>query len=301
MKGLFEMLDYRYQTFLTLTEEMNYTATAKRLHITQPAVTQHIQHLQQELGVELIRYENRQLSLTAKGMQLQKDLYLLQREITKVQKQLASTVEHTILTFGASLTIGEYMMPDFIESYLNQYPTHDISMVTDNTQHLIELLEHGKIDFALVEGEFNQSIFEFQKISEEPFIAVCSEKCSLWKQDQSINDLFSTTILVREEGSGSRLIFETAIKNKGIHLDSFSKVMTIGSIGAIKKLVGKNLGITFVYQKAVEEELKNGILKKIPLSDFSVIHPFYLIYLKRIQLKGMETIEKFLRLIERAE
>ena len=78
MKGLFEMLDYRYQTFLTLTEEMNYTATAKRLHITQPAVTQHIQYLQQELGVELIHYENRQLSLTAKGKQLQNDLYLLQ-------------------------------------------------------------------------------------------------------------------------------------------------------------------------------------------------------------------------------
>ena len=298
MRGLFEMLDYRYQTFLTLTEEMNYTATAKRLHITQPAVTQHIQYLQQELGVELIRYENRQLSLTAKGKQLKKDLYLLQREITKVQKQLASTVEHTTLTFGASLTIGEYMMPDLIESYLNQYPTHDISMVTDNTQHLIELLEHGKIDFALVEGEFNQSLFEFQKIAEEPFIAVCSEKCSLWKQDQSINDLFSTTILVREEGSGSRLIFETAIKNKGIHLDSFSKVMTIGSIGAIKKLVEKNLGITFVYQKAVEEELNNGTLKKIPLSDFSVVHPFYLIYLKRIQLRGEAKIKKILRQIE---
>ncbi len=295
MKGMFEMLDYRYQTFLTLTEEMNYTATAKRLHITQPAVTQHIQYLQQELGVELIRYENRQLSLTAKGKQLQKDLYLLQREITKVQKQLSSTIEHTTLTFGASLTIGDYMIPDLIESYLNQYPTHDISMVMDNTQHLTELLEHGKIDFALVEGEFNQSVFEFQKIAEEPFIAVCSEKCSLWKQNQSINDLFSTTILVREEGSGSRLIFETAIKNKGIHLDSFSKVMTIGSIGAIKKLVGKNIGITFVYRKAVEEELKNGILKKIPLSDFNVVHPFYLIYLKRIQLRELETIEKFLR------
>ena len=211
---------------------------------------------------------------------------------------MASTVEHTTLTFGASLTIGEYMIPDLIESYLNQYPTHDISMVTDNTQHLIELLEHGKIDFALVEGEFNQSVFEFQKIAEEPFIAVCSGDSPLWKKEQSINEVFSTSLLVREEGSGSRLIFETAIKNKGIHLDSFSKVMTIGSIGAIKKLVEKNLGITFVYQKAVEEELKKGILKKIPLSDFNVVHPFYLIYLKRIQVREVETIEKFLRLIE---
>ena len=287
------MLDYRYQTFLTLTEEMNYTTTAKRLHITQPAVTQHIQSLQQELGVELIHYEKRQSSLTAKGKQLQKDLYLLQREIAKVEEQLTSTVEHTTLSFGASLTIGEYMMPVLIESYLNQYPVHDISMVTDNTQHLIELMEHGKIDFAVVEGEFNQSVFEFQKIAEGPFIAVCSEKSSLWKQEQSINDLFSTPLLVREEGSGSRLIFETAIKSKGIHLDSFSKVMTIGSIGATKKLVEKDLGISFIYQMAVEEELNKGILKKIPLSDFNVIHPFHLIYLKRIQVRGMEKIKNF--------
>lgn len=287
------MLDYRYQTFLTLTEEMNYTTTAKRLHITQPAVTQHIQSLQQELGVELIHYEKRQSSLTAKGKQLQKDLYLLQREIAKVEEQLTSTVEHTTLSFGASLTIGEYMMPGLIESYLKQYPVHDISMVTDNTQHLIELMEHGKIDFAVVEGEFNQSVFEFQKIAEEPFIAVCSEKSSLWKQEQSINDLFSTPLLVREEGSGSRLIFETAIKSKGIHLDSFSKVMTIGSIGATKKLVEKDLGISFIYQMAVEEELNKGILKKIPLSDFNVIYPFHLIYLKRIQVRGMETIKNF--------
>ncbi|MCI3028394.1 LysR family transcriptional regulator [Desemzia sp. C1] len=292
------MLDYRYRTFLTLTEEMNYTTTAKRLHITQPAVTQHIQSLQQELGVELIHYEKRKLSLTAKGKKLQKDLYLLQREIAKVQEQLTSTVEHNTLVFGASLTIGEYMMPGLIESYLNQYPAHDISMVTDNTQHLIELMEHGKIDFAFVEGEFNQSVFEFQKIVEEPFIAVCSEKSSLWKQEQSINDLFSTPLLVREEGSGSRLIFETAIKSKGIHLDSFSKVMMIGSIGATKKLVEKNLGISFIYQRAVEEELNKGILKKIPLSDFNVIHPFYLIYLKRIQVRGMETIKNFLKVAE---
>lgn len=291
------MLDYRYKTFLALTEEMNYTETAKKIHITQPAVTQHIQSLQLELGVELIHYENRQLSLTAKGKQLQRDLYLLQREIDKVQEQLISTIDHTRLTFGASLTIGEYMVPDLIEGYLKHYPTHDISMITDNTQNLIELLEHGKIDFALVEGEFNQSVFEFHKIAEEAFIAVCSEKSSLWKKEQMINGLFSTPLLVREEGSGTRLIFETAIQSKGIHLDSFSKVMTIGNIGAIKKMVQKNVGITFVYQKAVEAELENGILKKIPLADFEVIHPFYLIYLKKISFTGMEAMEDFLELM----
>ena len=61
------MLDYRYKTFLTLIEEGSYTKAAKKLNITQPAVTQHIQHLQEELGVQLFLLEGKQLLVTEKG------------------------------------------------------------------------------------------------------------------------------------------------------------------------------------------------------------------------------------------
>lgn len=292
------MLDYRYQTFLTLTEEMNYTRTAKKLHITQPAVTQHIHYLQNQLEVELVQYEGRQVTITEKGKQLQKSLLLLQKEIQQIQEQLHPKTESPSFTFGATLTIGEYMMPNLIETYLQVYPTHQLSMVVDNTKSLVELLEHGKIDFAFVEGEFNQQFFGFYKTSVEPFIAVCSASSPLWRKEQKINDLFSVPLLVREEGSGSRLIFETALKNKGIHLDSFIKNMTIGSIGSIKRLVEKNLGITFLYRKAVEEELEKGILKEITLKDFVIEHPFHLIYLKETNAKGRKAAESFMTLIE---
>lgn len=291
------MLDYRYQTFLALTEEMNYTRTAKKLHITQPAVTQHIHYLQNQLGVELVHYEGRQLTITEKGKQLQKDLLLLQKEIQQIQEQLNPKEESPSFAFGATLTIGEYMMPNLIEAYMHAYPAHKLSMVVNNTKSLVDLLEHGKIDFAFVEGEFNQRLFGFHKISAEPFIAVCSEKSSLWRKEQKINDLFSYSLLIREEGSGSRLILETALKNKGIHLDSFIKTMTIGSIGSIKKLVEKDLGLTFLYRRAVEEELKNGTLKEIKLKDFAIEHPFHLIYLKEANLKGMKAAENFIKLI----
>ena len=61
------MLDYRYQTFLTLIEEGSYTKAAKKLNITQPAVTQHIQNLQEALRVQLCRYEGKQLLVPEKG------------------------------------------------------------------------------------------------------------------------------------------------------------------------------------------------------------------------------------------
>lgn len=291
------MLDYRYQTFLTLAEEKNYTQTAKKLHITQPAVTQHIQSLQKEWHVELVLYENRQLSLTKKGNQLQKDLLLLQKEIIQIQKRLAPKEEAPAFTFGATLTIGEYAMPDIIELYMKAFPTHTLSMLVDNTTSLIDDLEHGKIDFAFIEGEFNQHDFGFHKISDESFIAVCSPANPLWEKKQPMSELFSHQLLIRETGSGSRLILETALKNKSIHLDSFVKMMMIGNISSIKELVKKNLGITFLYRSAVEEELANGTLKEIKIKDFVIEHPFHIIYLKTANLKGMKVAQNFIKLL----
>ena len=291
------MLDYRYQTFLTLAEEMNYTHAAKKLHITQPAVTQHIQFLQNELNVDLLHYKNRQLTLTKKGKQLQKDLLLLQKEITQIQKKLAPEEEAPSFMFGATLTIGEYVMPELIEKYMKTYPTHNLSMLVDNTTSLIDHLEHGKIDFAFVEGEFNQQLFGFHKLSDESFIAVCAKDNSLWKKKQLMSELFLHQLLIREDGSGSRLILETALKNKSIHLDSFVKTMMIGNISSIKQLVKKNLGITFLYKSAVEEELENGSLKEIKIKDFVIEHPFHLIYLKSANVKGMEIAQNFINLL----
>ena len=291
------MLDYRYQTFLTLAEEMNYTHAAKKLHITQPAVTQHIQFLQNELNVDLLHYENRQLTLTKKGKQLQKDLLLLQKEIIQIQKKLAPEEEAPSFIFGATLTIGEYVMPELIERYMHAYPTHNLSMLVDNTTSLIDYLEHGKIDFAFVEGEFNQHLFGFHKISDESFIAVCAKDNSLWKKKQPMSELFSHQLLIREVGSGSRLILETALKNKSIHLDSFIKTMMIGNISSIKQLVKKNLGITFLYRSAVEEELEKGSLKEIKIKDCVIEHPFHLIYLKSANVKGMEIAQNFIKLL----
>jgi len=180
-----------------------------------------------------------------------------------------------------------------IERYMQAYPTHNLSMLVDNTTSLVDYLEHGKIDFAFVEGEFNQHLFGFRKISDESFIAVCAKSNPLWEKKQPMNELFSHQLLIREVGSGSRLILETALKNKSIHIDSFIKTIMIGNISSIKKLVKKDLGITFLYRNAVEEELENGSLKEIKIIDFVIEHPFHLIYLKSANVKGIEIAQNF--------
>jgi DNA-binding transcriptional LysR family regulator len=168
------MLDYRYKTFLTLIDEGSYTKAAKKLNITQPAVTQHIQHLQEEMGVQLFRYEGKQLLVTEKGRYLEEQLSLLNRDVERIRTHLLQQDDAPTLSFGATLTIGEYVMPGLIGRYLEQHPRHHLSMIVDNTATLTGLIQKGKIDFALIEGDFNQSQFGFQKLSDEPFIGVCA-------------------------------------------------------------------------------------------------------------------------------
>src|SRR5699024_7974617 len=152
-----------------------------------------------------------------------------------------------VLTFGATLSIGEFLMPSLISKYLSVYPHHHIDMVVGNTEELVQQVELGKLDFAFIEGDFNQSELGFQQFSEEKYSAVCAAESSLWYQERTLADLFSSRLFIREQGSGSRKILENILQRKGVSLSSFSRQTAVGSIGAIKQLVRENKGISFLY------------------------------------------------------
>jgi len=291
------MLDYRYKTFLTLVEELNYTRTAKKLNITQPAVTQHMQHLQQELDVQLFRYEGKQLIVTEKGRYLQEQLILLNQDVQRIRQHLTQHDDAPTLSFGATLTIGEYVMPGLIGRYLGAHPQHHLSMIVDNTATLVDMIKKGKIDFALIEGDFNQSQLGFEKFSEEPFIGICSKDSPLWRSEQTLAALFREHLFVREEGSGSRRILENALLREGTNLSSFEQSTIIGSIGSIKKLVEQNRGISFLYRISVQEELEKGLLKEIPIRHFAVSHPFHVIHLK--ENRELDKLRHFMAFLAR--
>lgn len=103
------MLDYRIHTFLKVCETLNYTLAAKELHITQPAVSQHIHYLEKEYDTTLFVYSNKQLSLTRSGKILRKYLMTVQNDeknIIKEIKSIKTTIE--TLSIGVTMTIGEY-------------------------------------------------------------------------------------------------------------------------------------------------------------------------------------------------
>lgn len=133
-------------------------------------------------GVQLFRCTRSCWRQCRKGALSEEQLSLLNRDVERTSTHLLQQDDAPTLSFGATLTIGEYVMPGLIGRHLEQHPRHHLSMIVDNTATLTGLIQKGKIDFALIEGDFNQSQLGFEKLSDEPFIGICAAESPLWRR-----------------------------------------------------------------------------------------------------------------------
>lgn len=275
------MIDYRLKTFLTLCKVMNYTKTAEILHITQPAVSQHIKFLEDSYGVKLFSYVGKSLVLTSAGKILY-DFVLAMDTSSERLKNILSTPESVQypITFGSTLTIGEYTMSKLLSKLIRDFPALNFTMEVGNTKILLEKLRDGKIDFAMLEGHFDKTEYNTLFFSSERFIGVCSPNHIFADKNITLEDIFNERLILRESGSGTREIFERILYEHNITMKSFKKIIELGNMSVIKELVKENLGITFLYLEAVKKELAEGSLKKINLKDFDVEREFNFVFLK---------------------
>ena len=139
------MLDFRVNTFIELCRTKNYTKTAENLHMTQPAVTQHIKYLEEFYKCKLFNYNKKVLTITEQGKMLYKYLLTLSSDERKMQEEIleVSCLKRT-LNFGATLTIGEYAMPKIIEGLSRKFPDININFKIRDTKELLEDLQKKK-------------------------------------------------------------------------------------------------------------------------------------------------------------
>ncbi len=279
------MLDYRVFTFMKVCETLNFTQAAKELHITQPAVTKHIQALENEYQIKLFTFSGKQCELTKNGKELLDLLMTMNNDIQHFKSYLNQ--DQTPLNFGATLTIGEYVLSDSLTKIISEHPNFQVKMLVDNTETLLKDIDQGNIDFALIEGFFSKEKYDFLPYKTEPFIAVASPKLGLKKDSYSLEELLDYPIIIREQGSGTREMLEITLKEANLAINDFRHITEIGSLNTICDLVTNNLGITFVYQSVVKKELESGKLLEIKLDLPPMSHDFTFVWRKNSHFKSL--------------
>ena len=269
------MLDHRIDTFLMLCNLMNYRKTAQTLELTQPAVTQQIHYLENRYGQKLFLYKNHRLVKTEAAKVLEQYARAAKLQEQSLREKLESDPLHS-LRIGATKTIGDYYLKKDIRRYL-QSPDNALTLLVDNTERLLKLVEENELDFAVVEGFFEKSRFDNILLRREPFVGICRKDHPFAGREVTIDELLRETIIHREPGSGTRAILEQELRGYNESLQRFQRHICISSFNVILDLVKQGFGVSFVYNILADSDAN---LAKFSIQGESVVREFNVVYLK---------------------
>lgn len=267
------MIDTKVETFLKVCKTMNYTKAAQELGFTQPSVSQHIRCLEEFYNVKLFVYKNKKLELTEQGRYLKKHLETLSHDVNYMKESIQSIKKNRKIRLGATLSIGEFYIPDKLSCYIKSNPDIEIVLMIADTKELLNKLDLGEIDFILCEGYFDKSQYEYELIEKERMCIVCSVNYDLG-DISDLSSLFKHHLLLRETGSGTREIFENYLHGQNYSIESFERCSEFSSPHLIKKLLVEGIGISVLYKTVVEKELKEKSLREIEIPEFQIVHEF---------------------------
>ena len=276
------MQDFRVKTFLTVCRTLNYTRAAEELALTQPAVSQHITYLEREYGAKLFTYHRKKLELTPAGRVLRDGLATMAHDDVLLHERIEEVAHGATvkLRIGMTLTAGEYVVARPLARCLGARPDIQITVRSGGTQHLMELLDAGTVDCAFVEGLFDKARYASRPFSSERLVPICAAEHRFPRTPRTLEDLLGERLILREEGSGSRNVLVHALAQRNLSPASFADHFVVESLDIIKIFVQADLGISFVYEAAVQREVQEGTLRVIPLSDAGIFHDISFIYLR---------------------
>ena len=282
-----QLENFRLKVFRAVAAHLNFRKAAEHLFLTQPAVTLQVKALETELGVRLFDRSGGRIALTRQGAILLGYANKVAALVSEAEQKIGAS-EGTVsgdLSLGVSTTIAQYVLPRLLGAFLDEHPRVQFSLHSGNTAEIVQLLLAGKVSVALIEGPARDRGVHIEPFMEDELVLITQQ--AFEHHHLSRAQLLGLNLLMREQGSGSREVVETALEKAGCKLKSFKKVMDLDSTEAIKSAVEAGLGVGFVSRWAISKELELGALKIVPVSGVKATRHFTFVSRTGSQLQGI--------------
>ena len=286
---------HQLTVFLTVAHHLSYTRAAEVLYLSQPAVTQQVRTLELAMGLRLFARKGRGIMLTPAGQELLRHtehLLALLAETAPVVQQIHALDRGSVL-IGGSTSAGTYIIPALLGAFHTRYPRIHVTLKVANRRAIEEALLDHEVDMAVMSliEQPDHFVIEFLMPYELVMVATPSHRLQ-GRPALSLYDLQSETLLLREQGSATRLDTEQYFAHAGVSLQS---KLELASIEAIKEGMAAGLGIAVLSRESVAFEVACGDLAILDVQGFPLKRQWYIVHLKGRRLsRAASELRQFL-------
>ena len=275
------------QVFVAVAQTGNVTQAAGHIALSQPATSQALAELEDQINLKLFDRIGKKLVLNDDGRKLYpKALALL--DGARDFEQRDETVN---LRIGASTTIGNYVLPGLIGNFIARSPGSHLELSVGNTRDVIEAIHNFQVDFGFVEGQCLDPAIETAIWRQDELVVFSAPDHPLaQKQNLTATDLASARWVLRERGSGTREVLEHLL---GQHVTLAQPVLDLGNSEAIKRVVTSGVGISCLSREVVGEALRSKRLVELPTPFLTLTRPLFV--LRHRQKYMSDGMRRFLR------
>jgi len=274
------MFDFRLKVFYAAAKQLSFSRAAEELFISQPAVSKHIRALEDNFKVKLFVRQGSSIRLTADGQVLLRyaeEIFALYRKLQfEMDKRVQKNSGH--LRLGASTTIAQYVLPNILVGFHEQYPEIQVNLINGNTRQIELALLQKEIELGIIEGYAKKMELKYTPFMKDEIVLV-TRKDHLQARDGEIDfeTLQKIPLVIRESGSGTLQVIQYYLKSLHLSLADLNIEMQLGSTEGIKTYLKKSRCFAFLSLNSVLEELHRGELTVLELPGPPVYRFFHFI------------------------
>ena len=274
------MIDPKLYSLIEVYETGSFSKAAKRLSITQPAVSQHIRALEEELGIKIFVRSDGKLHTTNMGKKAvvfgKKVIgmyHVLQQEIS----DSAAMTEH--LMIGITHTAESNPIAQALADYCAEHDGVNIKMITDTIRNLYKRLQTYELDLIIAEGRPNSESLKYLMLDTDYLVLAVSPEHELAKRSLvTLNELKQERLILRLPTSGTTNLFVSHLESNNMDIGEFNVILEVDNVATIKDLVRRNFGVSILPKSVCLEEIAKKKLVVLPVENLSMVRDINIIY-----------------------
>lgn len=258
--------------FKEVCEELSFTKTAKKLYMTQPAISHVISDLEAEIGGKLFERIGRKIHLTGTGEILLHKVVRIIELHEELENGFKYQDELVTIRIGSSITIANFWLQKWIKEWRRKYGRTPLKIQVDSATNIEEKLLNNEIDIALMEGAIHNKQLVSHEVSSYEMSVICSSNHDFAKSGRleiAAEEFAAQPLLLREKGSAIRDTLDSALLLKHIYVEP---MMTSVNSQALIQAVKYDFGISVIPDLLVIQQVKEGDIAKLSIKDIRLFN-----------------------------